>query len=232
MKKKAPIFVSIDTTDLVKAKKLASSLQGLVAGIKLGKEFFTQNGPAGVLSISKSGLPIFLDLKFHDIPNTVVGAINAATKLKPAMLNIHATGGKSMMKAAAKAIANKSNRPLLLGVTILTSLEQMDTNEVGFHGSVSNLVVKLAVLAKECGLDGVVCSPHEIKKIRKSCGSEFKLVTPGIRLNSSKNDDQKRVRSPSQAISDGADYLVIGRPITSAKNPQKAAEEIASSIIS
>ena len=233
MDNKAPIFVSLDTTSIKKALSIISALRNLVAGVKIGKEFFTKNGPQGVHTLTESGIPFFLDLKFHDIPNTVARAIEAASSMQPAMINVHTSGGSDMMKAAAKAVNNLDSitkKPILLGVTILTSLSQEDIKNIGFYNDISQNVLKLANLAQECGLDGVVCSPKELTILRKECGPNFKLVTPGIRLESNKGDDQKRFTTPSEALDKGADIIIIGRPITSAPDPVKATIEIINSL--
>ena len=180
MKPTDRIFCAIDTTDVDAATALAGRLVGHVGGIKLGKEFFTAHGPEGVRKVTACGMPLFLDLKFHDIPNTVAGAIRAALPLKPSVLNVHASGGRAMMEAAAEAAAG-ADGTLLIGVTILTSLSDKDVAEVGYNGSAAESVVRLAKLAEASGLGGVVCSPREIEAIRAACGPDFKLVVPGIR---------------------------------------------------
>ncbi len=222
------IFVALDTTDTATAVELARQLTGLVGGIKLGKEFFTAQGPEGVRRVSESGMPVFLDLKYHDIPNTVAGAVRAALPLKPFVLNVHASGGLAMMKAAQAAVEEAGdNRPLLIAVTVLTSLSDEDLSEIGLIGPAKTRVVDLAKLTQKAGLDGVVCSPREIAAIREACGPDFKLVVPGIRPAWSATGDQKRIMTPAEAIKLGADYLVIGRPITQADSPVEAAKKIA-----
>lgn len=221
------ILVALDTTDVDRAKALALTLAGQVGGIKLGKEFFTANGPAGVRAVTGAGQPLFLDLKFHDIPNTVAGAIRSAMALGPLILNVHAAGGTAMMRAAAAAVAAAgTTRPLLIAVTVLTSLGDEDLAEIGIPGSTADQVLRLAHLAQACGLDGVVCSAHEITAIRQACGPDFKLVVPGIRPVWAVAGDQKRVMTPAEAVALGADYLVIGRPITAAEDPVGAARRI------
>ena len=221
------ILVAIDTTDVDRAQALAETLAGHVGGIKLGKEFFTANGPDGVRTVAGGDQPLFLDLKFHDIPNTVAGAIRAALALKPKILNVHAAGGRAMMRAAAEAVGEGAGeRPLLIAVTVLTSLGDEDLAEIGVQSSAADQVVRLARLAQDCGLDGVVCSAHEISAIRKACGADFKLVVPGIRPAWAAKGDQKRIMTPADAVALGADYLVIGRPITSADDPIGAARRI------
>jgi orotidine-5'-phosphate decarboxylase len=224
------ILVALDTQDLSRAAALAKDLRGLVGGMKIGKEFFTANGPDGVRA-AVSGQPLFLDLKFHDIPNTVAGAIRAACHLHPMIVNVHAAGGRAMMEAAAEAAREAAEdleveRPLVIAVTLMTSLDEADLKEVGIQGPMEERVVALARLAQDCGLDGVVCSAREIKALRAACGEIFTLVVPGIRPAWAASGDQKRVMTPAQAVAEGADYLVIGRPITGADNPAAAAKRI------
>lgn len=222
------IFVALDTPDVEKAKVLAESLAGHVGGVKLGKEFFVANGPDGIRAVGALGMPVFLDLKFHDIPNTVAGAVRSAMPLAPAILNVHALGGADMMRAALRArdeVAGVSS--LLIAVTVLTSMSDEDLVEVGINVSPEEEVLRLAALTKSCGLDGVVCSPREIVPIRAACGDDFKLIVPGIRPAWAATGDQKRITTPSDAVRAGADYLVIGRPITGADNPVDAAKRIA-----
>ncbi len=226
-----PIICAVDTKDVAKAGQLAEQLHGSVGALKLGLEFFTANGVEGVQAISESGMPIFLDLKFHDIPNTVAGAIKSTADMDIFMMTVHATGGKAMLKAAAEAAAEISaiavkKKPLVVAVTVLTSLDESDIHSIGVSGSVEEQVKRLAALAQESGMDGVVCSPHEISLLRAQCGKDFKLVVPGIRPEGTAHGDQKRVMTPKEAIEQGADYLVIGRPITGAKDPKQAAQEI------
>lgn len=226
------IFVALDTPDVDHALDLAKSLKGLVGGFKLGKEFFTACGPEGARQVSALGMPLFIDLKYHDIPNTVAGAVRAAMALNPFMLNVHASGGRAMMQAAARAAAetappNGTSRALVIGVTVLTSMSRSDLAEVGLDIEPLEQVLRLAQLAKESGLDGVVCSAKEVVALRGTVGPDFKLVVPGIRPDWARKDDQKRVVTPRDAIDLGADYLVIGRPITAADDPAKAARRIA-----
>jgi orotidine-5'-phosphate decarboxylase len=224
------IFVALDTQDLSRAAALAQSLSGEVGGVKVGKEFFTAHGPDGVRAVA-GGEPLFLDLKFHDIPNTVARALRAAMHLRPAIVNVHASGGPAMMEAAADAVREAAEdleveRPLLIGVTVLTSLDGADLEAVGQRGPVAEQAVRLARLVRSCGLDGVVCSPHEIAALRAACGPDFALVVPGIRPTWAVSGDQKRVMTPADALAAGADYLVIGRPITGADDPPAAARRI------
>ncbi|MDP6927174.1 MAG: orotidine-5'-phosphate decarboxylase [Rhodospirillales bacterium] len=229
------IYVPLDTPDLEKALDISSRLKGLIGGVKVGKEFFTALGPAGVADISALGMPLFTDLKFHDIPNTVAGAVRSAMRMKPAILNVHAAGGQAMMAAARDAAAEEADklgcaRPLVLAVTVLTSLDDQDLNGIGVPGGTLEQVRRLARLTQESGLDGVVCSAAEIAALRKECGPEFKLLTPGIRPTWSVTGDQKRIVTPSDAVKRGADFLVIGRPITGADDPAEAARLIAEEI--
>jgi orotidine-5'-phosphate decarboxylase len=221
------IFVALDTTDLDRALMLGRDLAGLVGGIKVGKEFFTALGPDGVRAIADLGMPVFLDLKFHDIPATVTGAIRAACTLKPFMLNVHATGGAAMLRAASDAAGDGADRPLVLAVTVLTSLGDDDLEAIGVAGSSGTQVLRLARLARDNGIDGVVCSAREVEVLRKELGPDFKLVVPGIRPEWAAADDQKRITTPADAVALGADYLVIGRPITGADDPADAARRIA-----
>lgn len=228
----SPVYVALDTTDVAQAAALATSLKGLVAGVKLGLEFFTFCGPRGVEAVADLGMPLFLDLKLHDIPNTVAGAMRGIARLAPRLTTIHASGGLEMMKAAMDAAhegAAKAGRPAtkVLAVTVLTSLDQAAMNAVGFGGSVLDQVTRLAVLAKEAGVDGLVCSPHEVAHVRQAVGPDMVLVVPGIRPAWSEAGDQKRFLTPKDAVAAGADYLVIGRPITGAASPAEAARRIA-----
>lgn len=229
------ILCALDTTCIDKAQTLAGTLSPYVGGVKLGLEFFGANGPQGFLEVAKANENIFLDLKLHDIPNTVAKTIHSLMPLCPKIMTIHTAGGPAMMKAASEAATAAAlevgcQRPLIVGVTILTSLDNEDMETIGFKNKVSMQVVKLARLAKENGLDGVVCSPLEIKLIKESCGNDFKLVVPGIRPAGSIQGDQKRVMTPKEAVALGADYLVIGRPITKSEDPAKSAQLIAEEI--
>jgi len=229
------IFVALDTTSVDDACALAKRLKGSVGGVKLGLEFFTANGGAGVRAVQRTGLPLFLDLKFHDIPNTVAGAVRAAVQLRPKILNVHAAGGPAMMRAAAQAASEAAKahnvpRPLVIAVTVLTSLDADDLDAVGQTGPSADQTLRLARLTQQCGLDGVVCSPKEAADVRTACGPDFKLIVPGIRPNLSLSSDQKRTASPADAVSAGADYLVIGRPITRAPDPAAAARAMAAAL--
>ena len=224
------IFVALDTPDLDKALALAEGLRGLVGGVKLGQEFFAAQGPAGVDAVTALGLPVFLDLKFHDVPATVAKAVKSVLALKPFMLNVHASGGETMMRAARDAAGDSKDRPLVLAVTVLTSLGDDDFAAIGIKDTVEKQVLRLAALAENCGLDGVVCSALEAEALRAAMAPDFKLVTPGIRPDWAAADDQKRIVTPSEAITNGADYLIIGRPITGADDPPSAARRIAGEI--
>lgn len=228
---KNPVFCALDTTYVTKAVTLAQSLIGKVGGLKLGMEFIYANGPAGYQAVAETGIPIFLDLKLHDIPNTVAGGIRAITPLNPAILTIHTSGGLAMMQAAKQASQEgPGTAPLVVGVTVLTSLDEADLNAAGVAGSTADQVRRLATNAQQAGLDGVVCSPLEVEMLRKECGPDFKLIVPGIRPKGAAIGDQKRVMGPADALSKGADVLVIGRPITQANHPADAAEAIQAEI--
>ncbi len=226
------IVCAIDTADLDEAKRLADRLSGAVGLLKLGLQFYVAHGRAGVAALADSGLPVFLDLKFHDIPNTVAGAVRATAGAAPAMLTVHAGGGAAMMRAAAAAAMRLADtaagaRPKMLAVTILTSFDDADAASVGMAGPVVDLVKRTASLAQACGLDGVVASAREVAMLRAECGPDFTLVVPGIRPGWASADDQKRIVTPAEALHLGADYLVIGRPITRADDPGDAARRIA-----
>jgi orotidine-5'-phosphate decarboxylase len=220
----SPIFCAIDTPELAPARALAQAVRSTV-NLKLGLEFFVAHGPAGVREVAGKA-PLFLDLKLHDIPNTVAGAVRAAAALRPMLLTIHCGGGAAMMRAAVEAAAKAAperQRMKLLGVTVLTSLDDDDLTAIGQRGPAAEQVKRLALLAKACGLDGVVCSPLEVAMLREACGKDFLLVVPGIRLMGVAAGDQKRVMGPRETLAAGADYLVIGRPITGAPDPAAAA---------
>ena len=232
---KNPIICAVDTTSVSDAKKLAGELVGSVGALKLGLEFFTANGAAGVHEIASQNAPVFLDLKFHDIPNTVAKAIKATAGMDVFMITVHAAGGAAMMRAAADAaqeVATKTGKPkaLVVGVTVLTSLDTNDMNEIGYLNDAGSQALRLAGFARSNGLDGIVCSPHEVASIRAQCGMDFTLVCPGIRPAGSSAGDQKRIMTPKEAVQAGADYLVIGRPITEAASPKNAAQEILASL--
>jgi len=228
MKSSDRIFVALDTTDTAQAVAVARDLIGLVGGAKVGKEFFTATGPEGVRQVSDVGIPVFIDLKWHDIPNTVAGAVRASLALRPAIVNVHASGGPAMMRAAADAAKEAGDqRPIVLAVTVLTSMDDSDLLATGVTSTAREQVVRLARLAQDNDIDGVVCSAMEINALREACGPNFKLLVPGIRPDWAASGDQKRVMTPREAVDRGADYLVIGRPITGAENPIDAAQRIA-----
>jgi orotidine-5'-phosphate decarboxylase len=225
------IFCAIDTPRLDDAMMLADLLSGEVGAVKLGKEFFTVNGPDGVRRIADLGHKIFLDLKYHDIPNTVAGAIRAASRLECAVLTVHASGGSGMLAAAVEAAAEAGpKRPKIVAVTVLTSLDDTDLLAIGQDGPAEAQVTRLAKLAESTGVDGAVCSPWEVAPLRDAIGPDFVLVVPGVRPDWAGADDQKRIMTPAEAISAGANHLVIGRPITRADDPVSAARRIAEEI--
>jgi orotidine-5'-phosphate decarboxylase len=223
------ILCAIDTADMDAALSLAEALRDQVGGVKLGKEFFTAQGPAGVARIADTGHRIFLDLKFHDIPNTVAGAVRAATGLGCFMLTIHASGGAAMIAAAVEARGSAAT-PQIIAVTVLTSLAATDLESVGQAGPIPHQVLRLGRLAQASGADGIVASPHEVAALRGALGADTKLVVPGVRPDWAGADDQKRIMTPLDAIQAGADFLVIGRPITRAEDPAAAAQRIAGEI--
>ena len=224
------VIVALDVPDIAGALALATRLDPRLCRVKVGKELFTAAGPAVVDALHQRGFEVFLDLKYHDIPNTVAGACRAAARLGVWMLNVHASGGEAMMRAARDAVAAVSRPPLIIGVTILTSLGDADLEQVGFNGSAHDAVVRLARLARACGLDGVVCSAQEAPALRQATGEDFLLVTPGIRLAGDARGDQVRVVTPPEAVRLGASYLVIGRPITGAADPIATLESIRQSL--
>ncbi|MCK4671788.1 MAG: orotidine-5'-phosphate decarboxylase [Candidatus Aegiribacteria sp.] len=217
------LYIAITSREMENRKVFFEKLKGLQVGMKVGLELFVREGPPLVREISESGFPLFLDLKFHDIPFTVAGAVRSACGLKPELINIHASGGAAMMKAAAEAVEGNTK---ILAVTVLTSLSGDDLSFLGFNGSPMELVKRMAVSAKNAGLSGVVCSPVEAAAVREAAGSEFLIVTPGIRPAGAPSNDQKRVATPTEAILAGATSLVVGRPVTKADNPRKAAISI------
>jgi orotidine-5'-phosphate decarboxylase len=221
-----PIFVAIDTPDLERARELARSVKSHAGGVKLGLEFFCANGPAGVRDIAGIGLPIFLDLKLHDIPNTVAKAVEALRPLEPAVLTVHAAGGRAMMEEAKAAAPEKTR---VVAVTVLTSLDGGDLRSIGAAGDPAAQVERLAALARDSGVDGIVCSGAEVKAARKSWPNGF-FVVPGVRPQGAEAGDQKRVVTPRAALGDGASILVIGRPVTGAPDPGAALQAIAATL--
>jgi orotidine-5'-phosphate decarboxylase len=222
----SPIFVAIDTPDLERARSLARQVQADAGGVKLGLEFFSANGPAGVASIRKLNLPVFLDLKLHDIPNTVAKAVEALRPLQPAVLTVHAAGGRAMLEAA-KAAAEPATK--VVAVTVLTSLDGEDLRSIGVQSEPREQVARLAELARSAGLDGIVCSGAEVGAA-KAVWADGYFVVPGVRPAGSDASDQKRVVTPRQALDDGASMLVIGRPITGASDPAAALRDIAATL--
>lgn len=220
------VIVALDFPGAKEALALAARLDPGLCRLKVGKELYTAAGPTLVEKLLKSRYSVFLDLKYHDIPNTVAAACLAAAELGVWMVNVHALGGRAMMLAAREALARRRSAPKLTAVTLLTSMEAADAAEVGLAGTPQEIVLRLARLAKACGLDGVVCSPREAGALRKQLGDGFILVTPGIRPAEAAQDDQQRSATPVQAIASGASYLVIGRPITRAPDPLAALRRI------
>jgi len=218
-----PIFVAIDTPDLARAKELAEAVRDEAGGVKLGLEFFSANGPEGIRQIAALGLPIFLDLKLHDIPNTAAKAVEALAPLRPAILTVHAAGGHEMMLAAKRAAPAETK---VVAVTLLTSLDAGDLSDLGIQRSPAEQVAHLAWVARDSGVDGIVCSGAEVAEARKAWPDGF-FVVPGIRPAGADVTDQKRVVTPSSALRDGASILVIGRPITGASDPRQAIMDIA-----
>ena len=230
MDSKKKIIVALDTTDISQALALTKLIPD-VGAFKLGLEYFCANGPEGIIKISETGIKIFLDLKFHDIPNTVAGAIKASLNMEPYMMTVHLSGGYNMLHRTMEEVKeycakNSLKIPLILGVSVLTSIDDNDFTSLGLIGKVEDQVIRLAKLAKDAGLDGMVCSAKELKRVKKKMGKNLILVTPGIRPAGGIMNDQKRITTPSQAISDGADFLVIGRPITEAIDPVRALNNI------
>jgi orotidine-5'-phosphate decarboxylase len=222
----SPIFVAIDTPDLDRAIALAEAVKGHAGGVKLGLEFFSAQGPEGVKRIAAVGLPIFLDLKLHDIPNTVAKAVEALAPIKPAILTVHASGGRAMLQAAKAAAPSQTK---VVAVTVLTSLDESDLSEAGVQGSAAEQVERLARLARNSGVEGIVCSGAEVAQARAAWPDGF-FVVPGVRPEGGEVGDQKRVVTPAKALLDGASVLVIGRPITGADDPARAIMDIAASL--
>ena len=226
MSSSAPVIVALDYDNQNAALALAEQLDPEQCRLKVGKELFTAAGPALVESLVGRNFDVFLDLKFHDIPNTAAKAVSAAADLGVWMTNVHASGGSRMMSAAREALQRQGSNMLLIGVTVLTSMDEADLREIGIQRSPSEQVMHLAQLTQSCGLHGVVCSAQEGSALKSNLGAEFRLVTPGIRLADSAADDQRRIVTPQRAMELGSDYLVIGRPITKSSNPLETLLEI------
>jgi orotidine-5'-phosphate decarboxylase len=226
----SPVVVALDYPDQQQALAMAGLLNPAQCRVKVGKELFTAAGPAIIESLHHLGFDVFLDLKFHDIPNTCAKAVGAAAELGVWMVNVHASGGRRMMEAARNEIEKKSHRPLLIGVTVLTSMERADLADIGLDIDPQVQVERLAKLTEQSGLDGVVCSAQEVALIRAACGPKFLTVTPGIRPEGTEQGDQRRVLTPLQAQNAGVNYMVIGRPITQASDPALACEQILASL--
>jgi orotidine-5'-phosphate decarboxylase len=227
----ARIAVALDTPDPARAAGWARALAGHVGVAKVGLELFAAAGPAGIAAVRESGLPVFLDLKLHDIPNTVAGAVRSVSRLGVAMLTVHAAGGAAMVAAAREAAESAGmDRPMILAVTVLTSLGAADLAAIGVEEAPASQVLRLARLAIAAGADGIVCSPLEVAPLRVALGASVPLIVPGIRPAGSRADDQARVMTPAEAVAAGADWLVIGRPIIGAADPVAAADAIAGSL--
>jgi orotidine-5'-phosphate decarboxylase len=229
------LIVALDVDSGKRALDLAKTLRGVVGAFKIGSQLFTAEGPSIVRALTSRGDRVFLDLKFHDIPNTVAGAIDAATRLGVWMVNVHAAGGSAMMRAARAAADRAAGEmgvspPLVIAVTVLTSLSGEDLARTGVPDTPIEQVERLARLAQDAGMDGVVASPLEIQAVREACGAKFAIVTPGIRASDAAKDDQTRTLSPREAIAAGASYLVVGRPITAAADPRTAAVKMVGAI--
>ena len=220
------VIVALDFASPAEALAFAARVTPQACRLKVGKELFTAAGPALIETLMQRGFEIFLDLKFHDIPNTVAGACKAAARLGVWMLNVHALGGRAMLEAARDAVTVARRRPRLIAVTLLTSMAAKDLREVGIEGDPAAAALRLAKLAQASGFDGVVCSAQEAALLKRECGADFCLVTPGIRPAASGNDDQQRVMTPAAAIAAGSHYLVIGRPVTQAPDPVAALDSI------
>jgi len=228
----AKIVIALDFADAKPALEFVQQIDPKLCRVKVGKELFTAAGPQLIEQLVKRDFSVFLDLKFHDIPNTVAKACEAASRLGVWMLNVHASGGLAMMQAAREGVNKSGHDPLLIAVTVLTSMAEAELAQVGVQGTLLDHVKRLALLTQQAGLNGVVCSAQEASMLRAACGPDFCLVTPGIRPADAAKDDQTRIVTPTQALSLGASYLVIGRPITQAANPLQALEQIIKSITS
>ncbi|MDQ7051155.1 MAG: orotidine-5'-phosphate decarboxylase [Enterobacterales bacterium] len=229
---KKPIIVALDFDSLTEARALVKKLDPRLCRVKVGKEMFTLFGPDWVKELLDQQFEVFLDLKFHDIPNTVAKACVAAASLGVWMVNLHASGGAKMMLAAKQALDHCAQPPLLTAVTLLTSMDSQEYQRLGYQRTLGDQVMHYASMAKDCGLDGVVCSAWEAQALSAALGNDFKLVTPGIRPKNYQKDDQSRIMTPSQAIAAGSSYLVIGRPITSVRDPLGSLCEISENLVS
>ena len=226
------VIIALDYADKQQALDFINQLDPCTCRLKIGKEMFTHFGPEFVKQVVAKNFDVFLDLKFHDIPNTVAQAVKAAADLGVWMVNVHASGGRRMMEAAKQILEPYGNKaPILIAVTVLTSMDQSDLNELGITLTPAEQVKNLALLSKMSGLDGVVCSSHEAMELKALLGTDFKLITPGIRPAGSEAGDQRRIKTPKEAIDSGSDYLVIGRPITKAINPVQVLTEINASLV-
>src|SRR5699024_3665993 len=226
----SPIIVALDYPEASQAIAMAKQLNPAEVRLKVGKELFTAAGPSLVESLQRLGFELFIDLKFHDIPNTVAGALKSAASLGVWMVNVHASGGRRMLEAAANAVSQATNPPLLTAVTVLTSMGEEELRELGVAANPAEQVQRLALLAQSAGIEGVVCSAQEAPMLREACGQDFLLVTPGIRPVGSQQDDQTRIMTPPEAQRVGVNYMVIGRPITQAAHPQLAVRDILQSL--
>jgi len=224
------LIVALDVSSAREAQKIVQTLGSAVSLYKVGNQLFTAEGPSVVKELVQSGKKVFLDLKFHDIPNTVAGGVRSAAAMGVSMLTVHAAGGSAMLRAAVEAARQARKPPIVLAVTVLTSLSDADLQETGVAGRTRDHALILATLAQNCGCNGVVASPHEAAIVRQDLGAGFVIVTPGIRPAGSAKGDQSRVNTPAEAIAAGADYLVVGRPITEAKDPVQAARQIVNEI--
>lgn len=222
-----PVIVALDFDNAAKTLEFVRQLDPALCQVKIGKELFTATGRSLAEDLINQGFKLFLDLKYHDIPNTVASACRVAAEMGVWMVDMHASGGRRMMEAAVESVANFSQKPLLIGVTVLTSMDEVDAREIGITKPIAEHVVDLAKLAQASGLDGVVCSAMEAKTLRQDLGQEFLLVTPGIRLATATNsDDQRRIMTPENALRDGASFLVMGRPVTQAADPVAVIREV------
>lgn len=226
----SPVVVALDYPNQELALNMAQQLEPTQCRVKVGKELYTASGPVILEKLHALGFEVFLDLKFHDIPNTCAKAVGVAADLGVWMVNVHASGGRRMMEAARNELEKKTHQPLLIGVTVLTSMEENDLAEIGLNLDPQEQVRRLALLTESSGLDGVVCSAQEVGLIRNNCSADFLTVTPGIRPAGSDQGDQRRVLTPEQALAAGVNYMVIGRPITQAENPAQACDEIIKSL--